>query len=239
MGFLDLIFPKKCVSCKKQGEYLCAGCFSYLSFNVKNLCLVCNKPSIDGSTHLDCVANYMIDGCFSSLSYNKTVQKMIYSFKHKPYLTDSKQVLGDLFYEGLIQNEGFIKEITTPSHRLRQNGDWQIVPVPLYPTKQKKRGYNQAEILAKDLGKKFNIPVKNLLKRIRDTKAQVELKTKERKVNIKGAFSIIHNSEFMINNSSIFLIDDVVTTGSTLLECANVLKRAGAKRVFGVTLARD
>lgn len=229
MSILDLFFPKHCVSCRKFGSYLCDNCFSYLSFDVKSLCLVCNRPCFDGYTHPGCSKRYSIDGCFSALSYNRTVKKLIYNFKYKPYLTDLKEVLSDLFYEGIIQKEEFNKEL--------QKGGWSLVPIPLFNKKLKKRGYNQSEILAKELGKKLNIPVLDILKRIRGTKTQVGLKVEERKENIKDAFQI--DSQFKIHDSRMILIDDVVTTGSTLLECANVLKRSGAKRVIGLTLARD
>lgn len=230
MNILDLLFPKKCVACKKLGAYLCDKCFSYLSFDAKSLCLVCNRPSIDGFTHPKCCGKYTIDGCFSALPYNKTAKKLIFSFKYKPYLTDLKLVLSDLFYEGLIQNEGFNRE-------LQDSTNWILVPVPLYHSKLKKRGYNQSEIFTYELGKRFNLPVRNLLKRVRDTRTQVGLKVEERKKNISGAFEIIPNTKYEIHNT--FLVDDVVTTGSTLLECANVLKRNGTKRVIGLTLARD
>lgn len=230
MDFFDLIFPKKCVNCKKQGSYLCENCFIFLSFDVKNLCLVCDKASYNGLTHPVCKSRYAIDGCFSALPYNKTAQKLIYNFKYKPYLTDLKTVLADLFYESIIQNENLMK--------LMADGSWFVVSIPLSNPKFKKRGYNQAEILAKTLANKFNIPFQNILKRVRDTKTQVGLSNIKRRLNVKDAFKI-HNSKFIIQNMSIFLVDDVVTTGSTLKEAANVLKRNGAKRVIGLTLARD
>ncbi|MCL5434785.1 MAG: ComF family protein [Patescibacteria group bacterium] len=233
-NFLDFIFPKKCVSCKKLGSYLCENCFAYLSFDANSLCLVCDKPSYNGLTHPICRKKYTIDGCFSALSYNKTAQKLIYNFKYKPYLTDLKTVLADLFYESLIQNENFNKEL--------EKGEWAFVPIPLFASKFRKRGYNQAEILAKELSKNFNSKTMNILKRTRDTKTQVGLSNIDRKLNIKDAFEL--NSSFIINhlslkNANIFLVDDVVTTGATLLEAAKILKKAGAKRVIGLTLARD
>lgn len=234
MEILDFLYPKKCVSCKKAGSYLCEKCFSYLSFDAKSLCLLCNNPTFNSLTHPRCRKKYGIDGCFSALSYNKTVQKLIFNFKYKPYLTDLKSVLIDLFYESIIQNEQFIKLIT--------DGSWLMVPIPLSSSKLRKRGYNQAEILANELSKKFNFPVQNLLKRTRETKTQVGLSNVQRKLNIKEAFDF--NSSFIINHSSlknanIFLVDDVVTTGSTLAEAAKILKKNGAKKVFGLTLARD
>lgn len=231
---LDFLFPKKCVACKKFGSYLCENCFSYLSFDVKSLCLVCNRPSFDGLTHPRCVSRYTPNGCFSALSYNKTAKKLIYNFKFEPYVSNLKTIIGDLFYDSLIQNEEF-------NRQLSKSKNWIFVPIPLYKKKLKKRGYNQARILAKGLSENFGFPVVNCLERTRDTKTQVGLKHDERKKNIKGAFSLVNHKSSIINRKSInvFLVDDIATTGSTLLEATNVLKRGGVKRVIALTLARD
>jgi competence protein ComFC len=230
MGFIDYIFPKKCVACRKHGSYLCEKCFAYLSFDAKSLCLLCNNPTFNNLTHPRCKRKQGIDGCFSALSYNKTVQKLIFNFKYKPYLTDLKTVLADLFYESIIQNEQFQQQI--------KKGEWVLVPIPLSKAKLRKRGYNQAEILAKELSKKLNFPVQNLLMRTRETKTQVGLTNLQRKLNVKDAFKLI-NQKSSIINQNVLLVDDVATTGSTLLEAAKILKKAGAGRVFGLTLARD
>lgn len=227
MNLLDLIFPKRCVNCAKSGEYVCANCFSYISFDVKKLCLVCDKPTYNSLTHPKCRNKFTIDGCFSAISYNKIAKKLVYGFKYKPYLSDLKSFLSELFVESIIQNEQFMK--------LVESLEFVFVPIPLSSLKLRKRGYNQAEILAKALSKKLKIPTQNLLKRTKETKSQFALKKEEREANIKGAFSL--NSE--LKSVNIFLVDDVVTTGATLKEAANVLKRAGAKQVFGLTLARD
>ena len=235
MGLLDLIFPKRCVQCKKLGDYLCSDCFAFLSFDTKSNCLVCQRPSVDGLTHPYCRGKYKIDGCVSAIPYNKTAKKLIYNFKYKPYLSSLNSFLGDLLYEALVQNESF-------NRVLKSSKDWILVPIPLHSSKHRKRGYNQAEILAKELGKRFNIQILNALKRTRETKSQYGLKLKDRKENIQGAFKlksslITHNLE--LKNTGVFLVDDIVTTGSTLLEAANVLKRRGAGKVYGITLARD
>ena len=100
----------------------------------------------------------------------------------------------------------------------------------------RERGYNQAEILAKNLGKRFNIPVKNALERVKVTSTQVILKREERRENIRGAFAI-KDSQIISTNLQVILVDDVITSGATMLEAANVLKRAGIKRVWGIALA--
>lgn len=241
MNLLDFIFPKKCILCKKIGSYLCENCFSYLSFDAKSLCLVCDRPSFNNLTHPKCMSKYSINGCFSALSYNKTAQKLIYNFKYKPYLSSLKILLTDLFYESIIQNENFQRQI--------QVGKWMFVPIPLSSLKYKKRGYNQSEILAKELSKRFGFSTQNLLKRTKDTKNQFKLKKEEREENIKGAFEILNHKSStrlltpgtggQVINHNFFLIDDIVTTGSTLKEAAKVLKKNGVNKVFGLTLARD
>lgn len=231
MGFLDLIFPKYCVNCKKLGDYLCASCFSYLSFDTEGLCVVCNRASINGLTHPGCRGRSTIDGVFSSIVYKGVSKKLIYNFKYKPYLSSLNTLLVDLFFEGLIQNEEFYNIYK------RFKKEPIIVPIPLFHNKLKSRGYNQAELLAKGLSKKMNLRVLDLLKRVKKTRSQVGLSQKERKKNITGAFSIIKNLEFRSEN--VFLVDDVFTTGSTLNEAAKTLKKAGVKSVWGLTLARD
>jgi len=232
MDFLSLIFPKQCINCKKIGSYLCDDCFSYLSFDTQGLCVVCNRASINSLTHPRCVARYSIDGVFSSISYKGVAKKLVYQFKYKPYLSDLNNLLIDLFFEGIIQNEVF--------SNIYQNLkiDPILVPIPLYSSKLKSRGYNQAEILAKGLGKKLNLKVLNCLKRVKKTFSQVGLSQKERKENISGAFST-DSRIAMLEYSSVFLVDDVFTTGSTLNEAAKTLKKTGIKSVWGLTLARD
>lgn len=227
MGLLDFVFPKRCVSCKKLGSYICANCFSKLSFNTKSLCLICGNPSYNNLTHPNCSKKYTIDGCFSAISYNGVAQKLIYSFKYKPFISDLKNTLTELFYESIIQNENFVNLISKEK--------FILVPIPLFSARLRKRGYNQSEILAKSLSKKLKIPVVNILKRTKDTKTQFKLSKLEREENIKGAFEVTKK----VKNLNILLVDDIVTTGSTLKESANVLKRGGAKKVFGLTLARD
>lgn len=230
VGILDFIYPKHCVNCRKIGDYVCPNCFVYLSFEEGAICLVCKKSSVDGLTHPGCEAKYSINGAFSSLKYKGIVKKLIYRFKYNPYLTGLKDFLGDLFYEGLIQKEEFM--------RIYKKQNLVMVPIPLYKERLRRRGYNQSEILAKELSKKLNIKAENLLIRIKETNSQVGLKQKERQENISGAFKINPNSPISCR-SNILLVDDVLTTGSTLLEAAKILKKNGVKNVWGITLARD
>ena len=114
-----------------------------------------------------------------------------------------------------------------------------LIPVPLHPRRERWRGFNQAELLGKMLAGNFAWQFRNdILMRHKNTKPQIGLKGAKRKENIQGAFEIVHKSKILNLKSKILLFDDVWTTGSTLKECGNVLKRVGAKKVWGLTLAR-
>lgn len=230
MGLLDLIFPKYCVNCRKVGAYICANCFSFLSFDVEMICLVCNKGSFDGLTHPKCKSKYAIDGAFSAIAYKGIVKKLIYNFKYKPYLSDLKNSLVELFYESIIQNEIFQKALNSPPA-----GGPILVPIPLHKKRLNKRGYNHSKLLSVGLSQKLNLNLIDVLERTKETKSQFGLKLGDRKKNVKDAFTL--NTK--IPNANVFLVDDILTTGSTLLEAARILKKKGVKKVWGLTLARD
>lgn len=229
MGFLDIFFPKYCVSCKARGDYICTNCFSFISFDVSAICLVCNKGSIDGLTHPGCSSRYAIDGAFSAIAYKGIVKKLIYSFKYKPYLSDLKNVLADLFFEAIIQNSEF---------NTAYKNKPVLVPIPLSGIRLRRRGYNHAGILAQELSKRLNLEFLDVLKRTRETKSQFGLSQKARKENIKGAFETREFKD-LSKIPFVFLVDDILTSGSTLLEAARILKRSGVKKVWGIALARD
>ena len=229
MGFLDFLFPKYCINCRKFGSYLCATCFSYISFVEQGTCVVCQKQAIFSYTHPICTNKYTIDGVFSSVVYTGVVKKLVYTFKYKPYLTQLTGLLTDLFYEGLIQKEPFMKQVSSSSI---------LVPIPLHPTRFRNRGYNQSKLLAEGLEKKFGIKMVDGLERVKKTKTQVGLTQTERQENIKDAFVLKKQVVLPFKNQKqVFLVDDVSTSGATLREAAKVLKKAGVAKVWGITLA--
>ena len=230
VNLLDFLFPKYCVNCKKYGGYLCANCFTRISFDTKNICLVCGKGSYDSLTHPNCLKKYSIDGAFTCIVYSFVAKKLVYRFKYKPYVRNLGSFLGDFMYESLIQNEEYMNVIKK---------DVVFVPIPLSEHKLRRRGFNQAEVLAKDLSKRFGYSIFDCLVRKRDTKTQVGLTKIERKENVKGAFEL--NNKFSANfkNPRVILVDDVLTTGSTFSEIASVLKHYGAREVWAVALAKE
>lgn len=229
MSLLDLLFPKFCVQCRKFGSYICPDCFARIAFLEGGFCTGCQKAAIGGLTHPGCKTTLALEGVFSSLAYTGIVKKLVYQFKYKPHLTNLQIILTDLLYEGLIQKEVFYK-------LLRE--ETILVPIPLFGRKKNKRGYNQAELLAKGLGQKLGSEVLDILQRIKNTKTQVGLSQLERKENIKDAFAVKKSYQKQLKQyQQVFLVDDVVTSGATLKEAAKLLKRAGVSKVWGITLA--
>jgi len=163
--------------------------------------------------------------------YKGVVRRLIHSFKFNPYLSDLLSVTGAIFAEMVSQNELFVKVLH--SHPI-------VTVVPLYSQKQKKRGYNQAELLGRFLSEQMKLEINGkILQRIKNTKPQFTLDKEERFKNILGVFEINKFFQKQIKNKTVILIDDLSTSCATLRECAKVLKRNGAKKVYGVTFARE
>ncbi len=113
-----------------------------------------------------------------------------------------------------------------------------LVPVPLHPARKRERGYNQSELIAKRISQELDIRSEfKILERTRQTQTQTLFDAEGRKKNIAGAFSMKKQSENLIKGKNILLIDDVITTGSTIRECAKILKENGAAEVFAASAA--
>lgn len=232
---LDLLFPKFCLGCQKEGTYLCDDCRALLDIAEFDYCLCGAKPQRLPLNQLTgkCsrCSDKKLSGLFSALSYKEKAltRKLIYQFKYQPYLKDLAKTLASILVEHFVLAGKNTDEIW-------ENGI--LVPVPLDKNKLKIRGYNQSEELAKELSKILLIPVisDNLIKR-KTTQPQMELSKAEREKNLENAFQIKNPEEF--SGKKIFLVDDVYTTGSTMQECASLLRDAGAKSVWGVALARE
>lgn len=212
VNLLDFIFPKKCVNCKRFGDFLCADCFSRIRYNE-------SLEPVSGE----------LNGVMSTVVYNGVVRKLIRQFKYRPHVSRLSEVISEIMNDGLAQNEGFYQFI--------EEFDPVIVPIPLSAKRLRERGYNHAEIIGDHVAKYFNLVMSNkLLVRVKDTKPQYKLNKEARSKNLAGAFEVSKNAKVP---NSVILIDDVATTYATLQEAARVLKQNGSKRVLGVTFARE
>ena len=230
MNILDLLFPRRCVSCGRIGKYICVRCSSIIQIIELNqqVCPVCERPAVNGVTHPKCQTAYSLDGLTSFFVYDGPIKKAIKKLKYK--------FVRDLVSE--LISLAFLKGST-----LYKVEPWQetiLTPVPLHWRRMAWRGFNQSEVLGKLIAQKLNIQfVSDLLIRKKYTQPQVKLKGKERKENIQGAFIINpHYPKLAISHWELIIFDDVWTTGATLKTCGKVLKEAGAKKVWGMTLAR-
>ncbi len=231
MSFLlDLLFPKKCVGCKKIGRYFCHSCIS----NIKQtdlVCPKCEKLAVGGQTHPVCRRKYGLDGLWSLGIYQEPLRSAIQQLKYRG-VKDLAEVLAEITLEYWAKYQPFVLD-----QIIRDGGEnWVVIPVPLHWWRDNKRGFNQSSLIGQILSKNLGLDFCEGLKRIRYTKSQVRLKGQQRKQNISGAFEISSNYELRTKNC--LLIDDVWTTGSTMRECTYILKRAGAKKVWAITLAR-
>lgn len=221
---LDLIFPKSCVGCRKYGKYFCDRCFSKIEFFETQVCPYCERQSPYGLTHFRCLKKYGLDGMFVLAHYRGPI----------------RQALKKIKYRGTHDISRELAEIVAKNYHGKFEFD-SFIPIPLSKERELKRGFNQAEKLAVSLSKtslSLRKPVLNILRRTRETKPQFDLKYNERQENVKGAFTLNSNFKFQISNSSACLVDDVATTGSTIFECAKVLKKAGASKVWAICVAR-
>jgi len=227
MGVMEVLFPKTCVGCGKWGGYLCGECVDRLEVKKKFGCPMCGKGSMLGMTHGRCRRKLGMDGLVSVLKYRGLGKRMIGKLKYK--------LVRDLFDEVLeiVVSLGDFEAL--------ERRNWVVVAVPLHPRRERWRGFNQAEELAKKLANYFDWEWKReLLKRKKYTKLQVELKGDERRENVRGVFRIsnkLQGASNKIKGKDILLVDDVWTTGATMRECAKILKRKGVKKVWGLVVA--
>lgn len=254
---LDFLFPKHCLGCQKEGSFICANCFGNIEINQFSTCFICSKRSVDNRVCPDCKKKTKLAGILIASSWdNLLLRQLIYEYKYR-FIQDISKPLSQLLIDFLKTTNLYYQPID----------EILLIPVPLHNVRLYWRGFNQAEFLAKEISNYFNMPMVKLLERKRNTRPQVEIKKqKERKKNIESAFELNknyvsflpaslklqrgerkqestsvsldseHTNKF--KNKIIILIDDITTTGSTLEECAKILKQLKPKEIWGLVLAR-
>ena len=234
------LFPGYCILCGVHSGRpldLCQPCEEDLPVNL-TCCQHCAVPLSAYQLCGACITNSPpFEGCIAPLRYEFPVNKLISSFKYSGQLSRGA-VLAHLLLQQISKKYQTISqpfEVSQP-HITNQLGLPDLItPVPLHWQRQFVRGFNQSQWLAKLLGNRLNIDVDNrLLTRQKYTPPQQGLTRNQRKKNLKGAFRINHR----VDGKHIVLVDDVVTTGSTVSELSLLLKTAGAARVEIWCLAR-
>lgn len=224
---LDTIFPIECLGCKKDGEWLCDECVRKIPIEFQEQCFVCKTVSRGGKTCFSCRDEFPIARVVRFFNYDMPLVRegirlgkyhFIKAFFHRlaevarPYVADALDGF-DIDPRALI-----------------------FVPIPLHPRRLRDRGFNQAEIVARQCAEAVGAPMVSALARRRATLRQADLHEDDRAVNIKGAF--VCTDRTAIDGQFVALTDDVATTGATLVEAARTLLAAGAREVWGFTLAK-
>lgn len=214
---LNLFFPRFCLSCGKPDSYLCEDCLALIDF-----------PNVPQENIADLSKLY-----FASDYNHFLIKRLIRKFKYQPFAKDLATVfcLIIITYFLNLEKEPFF---------LSRKQECLLVPIPLFSKREKWRGFNQAEEIAKELSKSLNIPMNNLLIKNRKTANQADLSKEERKKNLKDVFSFANpEKREVIKGKIVLLIDDVFTTGATMSAAAQLLKSADASQVIGIVVARD
>ncbi|MDP3791353.1 MAG: ComF family protein [Candidatus Omnitrophota bacterium] len=210
-NFINLFYPLHCLGCAKQLDAL----------NKFHLCGQCI-----GSIKCNAMPPFELETssviAYSACLYEGITKDLIHSFKYK-----GKTALTGIFAKIMINYIRENPEITEVD---------MITAVPLHKARLKEREFNQSLLLANKIAKEFSMPIKHTLEKTVKTRYQNELSKSDRLVNLKNAFRVYKNTN--ISGKSILLIDDVMTTGATLNECAGILLSGDAKRVTCLTLAR-
>ncbi len=227
----SLFYPPFCTICSVSvgsNEYLCESCDAKAARIVAPFCQTCSEPFSGAITGPFACANCAhrtlhFEAAVAAYRSRGIVRRVVHDFKygHQGYL---RHLVGRWL------------DVAFDDDRLRGRSFDVLVPVPLHPARQRERGFNQAIALAELVSAKRGIPCKTLLERVRYTTTQTAFDRAERMENLHDAFRL--RKKMNVRELSVLLIDDVLTTGATLSECARVLKNEGASTVYAATAAR-
>ena len=206
--FLDVLYPTKCIVCRKR-----------LPPGIPTICPVC-RETLPSAANIHTKGKYLYD-CVSAVRYEGDVREAILRYKFggaQIYHIAFGELVAERIYEDL-------------------HGEYDVLSwVPLAPDRKKERGYDQVELIARNVSDRLMVPLIPLLKKRRGVSAQsLAASPEERRANIAGAYRVIDPEA--VRGKRVLIIDDVVTTGATLSECAKTLCMAGADKVLCATLA--
>ncbi len=229
---LNTLFPNKCLNCNvyTYQSLLCPDCFNSLKIYNYFICPQCYKK-ID-FTNLNFCHHFepsTVKAILACTDYSdKTIKTIIHKFKYEHFLSLTN-LLENLIQSSLTNYQDYF-----------QANNYLIIPVPLYWVKTKRRGFNQSIVIAKLISKFLNVPCNDkLLIRHKNNPPQAKINDPLlRQQNVSNIFKINDLLKSTLKNKNIILVDDVFTTGSTLNECAKVLKQNGANLIVAICLAR-
>ncbi len=216
----DLFYPQRCVGCdQRASDVLCRVCFEALPEVGRPCCARCGLPTAFETFVCEWCKNvdFGFESARAPLRYEGAGKKLVHALKYGGYTRVVEKVAAPLML-GVLDG------------RVRFDA---VVPVPIHRSRLRKRGFNQAELLARGVALRINAPVSDTLEVVRSTRDQVELSAAGRRENVAGAYSA--RGPIV---GRVLLVDDVFTTGATMSACAGTLLRAGAGEVHALSLCR-
>lgn len=238
--FLETLFPWYCLGCKKEAENfpVCSDCLAKIPLAYNFVCPICGRSVqlMKVNTHFK-TSFEKISACSHRLPMlalgaaanynNELVRQMIFTFKYDKVLALKTPLIGLLV--SFLNNTNWSTFL---------NFNWLVIPIPLHRRKYQLRGFNQSEILAQGIARYFSLEIAtNLLVRIKNNKPQASIEDNQSRFeNAKGIF-VIKDSK-LVQSRNILLVDDVATTGATILEAAKILKHNKAQHIIGLVVAK-
>lgn len=218
-----IFYPKRCIFCGKCGDYICHNCFDKIDIFKTNTCFVCGKIETNCKICPRCTrkSDLKLNSIIVSSHYEGMISKAIDYIKYEGMFSIIPEITEVLARRMLFYNANF--------------SSYTVTSVPLHKKRENIRGFNQSEMIAIQFAKRFSLPYEKLITKVVNTERQVGLSREKRLKNVLGVFEC--NSK--IEQKNIILIDDVVTTGATMNECARQLRNSGAKKVVGLVIARN
>jgi competence protein ComFC len=216
----DLFYPQRCVGCERRAsDLLCRACYEALPYIGRPTCARCGMPTAFETPVCDeCKGvDFGFESARAPLRYAGVGKEIVHALKYRGYTRVVESLAAPLMLGALDRGTRFDT----------------VAPVPLHRSRLRRRGFNQAELLARGVARKINAPVSDTLQLVRRTRDQVELSAAERRANVAGAFKARGRVR-----GRVLLIDDVFTTGATMSACAETLVPAGAREVHALSLCR-
>ena len=234
-AIVGLFAPATCPSCgvglgRGSAGQICAACSQRMDRIVEPWCALCGVPTSDDTGGVNA------SGCARSCGPRSFDAARAYGLQ-TGLLRDLVTRLKYGQEQALAEPLGLLMLTAVQEHFVIQDYE-AVVPVPLHPTRQRERGFNQAFLLARPIAREGRIPIIRALQRNVATVPQVGQKGDARSSNVRGVFTLSPRTKEKVGKRNVLLVDDVMTTGSTAHEAARTLKRAGAARVDVITLAR-
>ncbi len=230
-GLLELVQPPSCAGCGAAipaSAVLCARCDARLPRLAANGCPLCQRPGTRGAACAACASRTPpLAACFAAAAYEADLLEWIRRFKYPRR-----------GWRGLDPApHGVLRQLVIEAARAAAGPSPDcVIPVPLHPRRLRERGFNPASLLARSVARERRARFDaTLLERVRDTPSQTDLDRRARRANVRGAFRVRPGTR---PPAVVWLVDDVVTTGSTLAEAARALRRAGVREVVAICVAR-